>query len=171
MKIMKKLAVMFVLGLSITGTSFAQTTRQPNQKPDRVFKSERHEKQDFKRGKNQRPVLSAEERATRHTEMLSQKLDLNKNQKKKLQALNLKQAQQMQALKQQYAQGRDYKNAAARQERKQIRANWEKEFKRIVNKKQYAQYEAQRKQMQAKRDKHFGKEDRSNLRFRRSMNG
>ncbi|QNF34770.1 hypothetical protein HUW51_19305 [Adhaeribacter swui] len=168
---MKKLAVMFVLGLTLTGTSFAQTIRQPNQKQDKTLKYESHEKQVFKRGKNQRPVLSAEERATRHTEMLSQKLDLSKNQKKKLQALNLKQAQQMQALNQQYAQGGGPKNAATREERKQLRANWEKDFKRIVSKKQYAQYEAQRNQMQAKRGKHFGKEDHSNFRFRKPING
>ncbi|QMU28206.1 hypothetical protein [Adhaeribacter radiodurans] len=169
---MKKLVIMLALGLVITGTSFAQNTPDRPNPSDKSFSPEKdgkRERNKFRRDRDGRSRISLEERAAKHTEMLSQKLDLSKSQKKKLQALNLKQAQELESLHGQFVQGRVWNNKQ-REQRQQIQANWDKDFKHIVGKKQYAKYEAERKQMQANRGKRFGKDD-NNAQFRRPANG
>ena len=166
---MKKLVAMFALGLTIVGTSYAQNAPQRDRKEtqDSRYGQERKEKKDkgsFGRDDDRRSKLTAEQRATRRTEMLSQRLDLSSKQKKKLQELNLQQARQMESLA-----GRnnnaDQRNGNQRQEMKKLRADWEKEFKGIVSKKQYAKYEEDRKQMQAQRANRSNRQGENNTRF------
>jgi periplasmic protein CpxP/Spy len=135
---MKKLIVMLTLGLLVTGSSFAQTAPQKDKK-------QRMEQ----RGKRvQENRKTPEQMAAKRTEMLTKKLDLNKSQQKKLQALNLKQAQEMQAMRAQ--RGEATNRESMRSERKASKARYEAELKDILNKKQYAQYEAHREEMRAR---------------------
>ncbi|ALJ00024.1 DUF4890 domain-containing protein [Rufibacter tibetensis] len=173
---MKKYLVMMALGLAVAGTSYAQTTPQQRGKnPENRSEQRKNDKGEFHRGGEKRAQLSPEERATKRTEMLTQKLDLNSSQKRKLQAINLKHAQQMASFKGQKSQRNQLYggegNDQHRQQMQQLHASWEKEFKDIVSKKQYAQYEEERKQMQANRGNRKGREEGKDTRVRRQQNG
>ncbi|MCC9138984.1 hypothetical protein ACFSKU_08005 [Pontibacter silvestris] len=147
---MKKLVMMLAFGLAIAGTSQAQNGSQGGRDNDRKVEQVKNEK---------RAKLSPEQRAIQRTEKLTQKLDLNKSQQKKLQALNLKHAKQIESI----AHTRE-RNEKQSQQMQKLQASWEKEFKSIVNKKQFANYQEERKQMQANRGKNNGQ-------FRREHNG
>jgi len=170
---MKKLVAMLALGLTIVGTSYAQNVpqRERNTQDSRSGqeRKERKDKGNFDRNSDRRNKLTPEQHATQRTEMLSQQLDLSSKQKRKLQELNLKQAQQMEALTSRNTNS-DKRNNNQRQDMKNLRANWEKEFKSIVSKKQYAKYEEDRKQMQAQRANRSNRQGENNTRFRRPAN-
>jgi len=171
---MKKLVAMFALGLTIVGTSYAQNAPQKDRKETQDSRygqerKERKDKGDFGRNSERRDKLTAEQRATQRTEMLSQQLDLSSKQQKKLQALNLKQARQMETLASRNNNS-DQRNGNQRQEMKSLKASWEKEFKSIVSKKQYAKYQEDRKQMQAQRANRSGRDGENNTRFRKPAN-
>ncbi|MBC3539356.1 DUF4890 domain-containing protein [Rufibacter sediminis] len=167
---MKKLVAMMALGLAVAGTSYAQTTPQQGRNAENRVEQGRRDRGDFRRGDDKRAKVTPEQRATKRTEMLTKKLGLNKSQERKLQELNLKQAQQLESLKGQFAQGKG-RNEQGREQMQRLRADWEKEFKSIVNKKQYAQYEADRKQMQANRANRKGKDGARDHQSRRQQNG
>lgn len=151
---MKKVIVMLTLGVLVAGSSFAQDAPQKENKS----RTEQRKSRDFGRDKK-----SPEERAQLRTERLSQKLDLNSAQTRKLQALNLKQVNEMQAMRAKYKDA-DRRNPKQREEMKALHTKWEAELKDILTKKQYAQYEADRKEMRAHLEKrgeqHKGKEFR-----------
>ena len=170
---MKKLVAMFALGLTIVGTSYAQNVpqRERDTQDSRYGqeRKERKDKGDFGRDDDRRNKLTAAQRATQRTEMLSQRLDLSSKQQKKLQELNLKQARQMESLASRNNNS-DQRNNNQRQEMQKLRASWEKEFKGIVSKKQYAKYEEDRKQMQAQRANRANRQGENNTRSRRPAN-
>ncbi|MCC9136454.1 DUF4890 domain-containing protein [Pontibacter silvestris] len=139
---MKKVIVMLTLGVMVAGSSFAQNAPQKDRKNRTEQRGERGDK----------ARKSPEEIATLRTEKLSKKLDLNNSQTKKLQALNLKQANEMQAMRTKYKDA-DRRNPKQREEMKAVHAKWEAELKDILNKKQYAQYEADRNEMRARWEK------------------
>ncbi|WP_026464247.1 DUF4890 domain-containing protein [Adhaeribacter aquaticus] len=173
---MKKFVAMLAFGLAIAGTTFAQDAPQNDKrnKIDNQGKARWERNQEGRiqgREHQRREKLSPEEHANRRTDMLSQKLDLNNNQKKKLQALNLKHAQQMESMRGQYSNNDNNRNENKKEEMKRLRADWEKEFKGIVSKKQFQKFEEQRKQMQANHGNRFGREGEKENRFRRSNNG
>ncbi|PIQ22686.1 MAG: hypothetical protein COW65_01790 [Cytophagales bacterium CG18_big_fil_WC_8_21_14_2_50_42_9] len=170
---MKKLVAMFALGLSIVGTSYAQNApqRERSETQDSRYgqeHKERNDKDNFGRDDDRQNKLTAEQRAIQRTERLSQQLDLSSKQKKKLQELNLKQARQMESLASRNNSGQ--RNNNQRREMQQLRSSWEKEFKSIVSKKQYAKYEEDRKQMQAQRANRSNRQGENNTHFRRSAN-
>ncbi|WP_439880452.1 hypothetical protein ACSX1A_14995 [Pontibacter sp. MBLB2868] len=135
---MKKIIAILSLGVLMAGTTYAQTTPQK----ERKHRTERKQKQ----------KRSPEEMAAKRTEMLTKKLDLNKSQQKKLLALNLKHAQEKQAMMQaNRGEVRNHENM--RSERQANRARYEAELKDILNKKQYAQYEADKAEMHARHEK------------------
>jgi len=150
---MKKIIAILAFGVLVTGTSFAQNTL-PKEKNNR---SEN-------RVSNRAQRLTPEERAAKRTEMLAQKLDLSAKQKKQLQALNLKQAQEQEAFRSKYSASNDRAlndrnanernqnefNQNQRQERKKMNDRWEAGLKEILNKKQYAKYETERNQAQGR---------------------
>ncbi|KAA3436962.1 DUF4890 domain-containing protein [Rufibacter hautae] len=155
---MKKVVVMLALGLAIAGTSQAQDNPQRGQRAENRTEQGRGNREGRRDGAR-KEKLSPEQHATKRTEMLSQKYDLNNSQKKKLQALNLKHAQQLESFRGQYAQkGERTQRKEQHQQLKSLRADWDKELKDILTKKQYAKYQEDRKQMQANRANRRGKD-------------
>ncbi|TXK45701.1 hypothetical protein FVR03_12190 [Pontibacter qinzhouensis] len=151
---MKKLVVMMMLGLAVAATSQAQNGSQRDNRTEQ----DHYDRGNSRDNQDRKPNVSPEQMATKRTEVLQQKLDLNKSQTKKLQALNLKHAQQVRALRGQFAKGGEKKPKQVEQMQR-LRADWDKEFKKIASKKQYAQYELEKKQMQAsRRGKRIGKQ-------------
>jgi hypothetical protein len=170
---MKKLVAMLALGLTLVGSAYAQDAPQREKRESQKGqygqeRKERKNKDAFGRNAERRDKLTLEQRATKRTEKVSQQLDLNSKQKSKLQELNLKQAQQMEAIATQRTNANNVKGAN-RQEMQSLHANYEKELKSILTKKQYAKYEEDRKQLQAQRRNRSGKEGESNSRTRRPL--
>ncbi|GEO06107.1 hypothetical protein AAE02nite_37710 [Adhaeribacter aerolatus] len=173
---MKKYAAMIALGLAtLAGTANAQQVPQKDNRNNYENRNdqnrgERKQKGEFRRNADRRDNISPEERATRQTEKLSQRLDLSTKQKKKLQALNLKQVQEMESFR-----GRNNqpgtRNQNNREGMKRLHASYDKELKDILNKKQYAKYQEERKQMQAQRENRNNRDGDNNGRFRRGNNG
>jgi hypothetical protein len=126
----------------VTGASFAQNAPQ---------KEKKHRQTEHRQDRDHKERKSPEERATLRTEKLSKRLDLNKSQTKKLQALNLKQAQEMEAMRAQHQNSAD-RSKEQRTDMKAVKARWDAELKDILTKKQYAQYVADRQEMQARHE-------------------
>jgi periplasmic protein CpxP/Spy len=172
---MKKYVAMIALALAFAGTASAQNAPQRENQDNQENqygreRGERKQKGEFRRNAERRDNISPEQRATRRTEKLSQQLDLSSKQKKQLQALNLKQAQQMESLRGQNNQPGE-RNGNRREEMKNLHASYEKELKGILSKKQYAKYQENQKQMQAQRENRSGRDGDNNRRFRRPNNG
>ncbi len=131
---------MLSLGVFMAGAAYAQNAPQKEKKQRTEQRGERMQKQ----------KKSPEEMAAKRTEMLTKKYDLNKSQQKKLEALNLKQAKEKNALHANRGEARNKENM--RSERQASRARYEAELRDILNKKQYAQYEADKAEMKAKHE-------------------
>lgn len=144
---MKKLVAMMAFGMLVAGGAYAQDAPQKEKKQRTEYKAKRVDRTQ---------KMDPEARATKQTEMLSKKLDLSAAQKNELQALNMKRVQEMQALNAKYDKS-DARNEAQRAERKAIQNRWQSDMKKVLNEKQYAQYEADRKEKREKLDK-AGKE-------------
>ncbi|PRY07857.1 hypothetical protein CLV24_12247 [Pontibacter ummariensis] len=129
------------LGVLVVGSSYAQHAPQKERKHRTEHREERGRKHDNDR-------KTPEERAAQRTERLSQRFDLNKSQQRKLQALNLKYAQEMAAKRQDYRRANE--RGKMRRDMRESHAKWEAELKGILNKKQYARYEADRKERYAR---------------------
>lgn len=139
---------MLTAGLLLAGVASAQEATQPERKP-------RYENREDRKGDRER--RSPEEIASRQTEVLDKKLGLSDKQRRKVGEINLKRAQETEALRsrfsgsqQQQQQGRGRK-AGGHQEMKTINERWEAELKDILSKKQYAQYQASRQEMRSRR--------------------
>ena len=137
---MKKILAMLVMGMMMAGTTYAQNAPQKERKQRTEQRGERIQKH----------RKSPEEMAAKRTQKLTQKYDLNKSQQKKLQALNLKHAQEKHALHANRGEARDHRSA--RGEMQASKARYEAELKDILNKKQYAQYEADKAEKRAKHE-------------------
>ncbi|WP_165838211.1 DUF4890 domain-containing protein [Pontibacter arcticus] len=140
---MKKILAMLAMGVLVSGASFAQDAPQ----------KEKGQHTEHRQNKKQRAQKSPEERATKRTEHLVQKLDLNKSQQRKLQALHLKQAQERQQFMAQRGDFKD-KSKADRSKMREIaktrQESYKAELKDILNKKQYAQYEVMQQEQRAR---------------------
>lgn len=131
---------MLAMGALMAGTTYAQEAP----------KKERKHRAEQRGERMQRQKKSPEEMAAKRTEMLTKKYDLNKSQQKKLQALNLKHAQEKHALHANRGEARDHRSA--RGEMQASKARYEAELKDILNKKQYAQYEADKAEKHARHE-------------------
>ncbi|QHL86980.1 hypothetical protein GU926_05825 [Nibribacter ruber] len=138
---MKKLILMLSMGVLVAGSSFAQDGPQKVRKE----RSEHHVRKDGQ----ERVRKSPEERAAKRTEMMAKKYDLNKSQQSKLQALFLKQSNEMAAQRSNRLEATQ-KDPAQRQARKAQHEQYNNELKKILSKKKYAQFEADRKEMKEK---------------------
>ena len=138
---MKKLLLMISMGVLFAGTSFAQDA------PQKVRK-ERSEQRMRKDGQ-ERVRKSPEEKAARRAQLMAKKYDLNKSQQAKLQALFLKQSNEMAAQRSNRLEATQ-KDPAQRQARRAQQKQYNAELKRILTKKQYAQFEADRQERKAK---------------------
>ncbi|MCC9168295.1 DUF4890 domain-containing protein [Pontibacter harenae] len=151
---MKKVIVMLALGVMVAGSSFAQNA------PQKEIKARTEQRADKGARKyKSKDKKSPEERAQLKTDRLSQKLELNKSQTKKLQALNLKHEKEMEAMRGKRSNASD--RGQIRSEMQTRRAKWNDELKDILTKKQYAKYEADQKEMRARmesRRDHQGKD-------------
>ena len=144
---MKKYVAIIALGLAIAGTSQAQNAPQRNNNAKNPYSQNRSESKDnnqYQRNDNRKDEISPEQQASQRTEMLSQKYGLNSKQKKQLHALNLKYAHEIEGPNNSYNQVGE-RNKKQQPEMQRTQANWDKEFKGIVSKKQYAKYEADKK--------------------------
>ena len=144
---MKKYVVMIALGLVIAGTSQAQNVPQRNNNAKNPYSQNRSENKDnnqYQRNDNRKDQIAPEQQASQRTEMLSKKYGLNSKQKKQLQALNLKHAHEIQGPNNPYNQVGE-RSKKQQPEMQRTQANWDKEFKGIVSKKQYAKYESDKK--------------------------
>ncbi|WP_181885148.1 DUF4890 domain-containing protein [Pontibacter diazotrophicus] len=158
---MKKVILMLSLGVLVAGSSIAQQAPQ----------KERNNRTEQRDGKDKRERKSPEERAALRTAKMSEELGLNKSQTKKLQALHLKQANELKEMRAQYKHtGKRNKNQnreemkASREKMQASREKWDAELKDILTKKQYAQYQEQREEMRAqhKERNRDGYKDRTN---------
>ena len=144
---------MLALGVMVAGSSFAQNAPQKERKARTERSADNGTRKDkFKEKK------SPEERAQLKTDRLSQKLDLNKSQTKKLLSLNLKQEKEMQTLRANRSKNSDRNQL--RSEMKDRHEQWNAALKDILSKKQFAQYEADQKEMRARweeKKEHRGK--------------
>lgn len=142
---MKKVILMLSLGVLIAGSSIAQQAPQ----------KEKRNRTEHRDGRDNREHKSPEELAAFRTEKMSKELGLNKKQTRKLQALNLKQANEHEMIRAQYRHAdKGNKNQrremrASRERMRTSREKWDAELKDILTKKQYAQYQEQRKEMRA----------------------
>lgn len=127
---------MLAFGMLVTGSAFAQETTKKEKK-------QRVERTEVRKVRKQK--ADPEERANRQAEMLSKKLALSETQQNQLQELNKKKAQELQALNDKYDRS-DARNEARRAERKAIQDRWQADLKSILSEKQYATYEADRKE-------------------------
>ncbi|MBC5994714.1 DUF4890 domain-containing protein [Pontibacter cellulosilyticus] len=137
---MKKFIAVLSLSVLMAGTTYAQQEPQKERKQRTEQRGERVQKH----------RKSPEEMAAKRTEKLTQKYDLSKSQQRKLQALNLKHAQEKHALHANRGEARNHRSA--RGEMQASRARYEAELKDIMNKKQYAQYEADKAEKRARHD-------------------
>ncbi|MFT2009231.1 DUF4890 domain-containing protein [Pontibacter sp. 13R65] len=148
---MKKIIVMLALGVMVAGGSYAQDAPQAGKKNKTEHRAHKGRKQASK---------APEERAKMRTERMAQKYELNKSQQNKLEALHLKQASEREAMRanrQQASADRE----ATKEAMKANHAQYQAELKKILNNKQYAQYKADRKEMQDRFEKREqGKENR-----------
>ena len=152
---MKKTFMVLALGLLVAGSAVAQQAPQ----------KERKHRTEQRAGKDRRGDRTPEEQAARRTEKMSKELGLNKSQTRKLQALNLKQMQQREAMRAQYKDG-NKRDRGQRQEMKAAREQWNAELKDILTKKQYAQYQEQREQMRAQHKERRGRDGMRNREHR-----
>ena len=135
---MKKIMAVLSLGILVAGSSYAQTVPQKDQQEKRARIEHRAERAE-------RAKKSPEEMAQLKTERMAQKLDLTATQKNQLQALNLRQAEEMKAMRESLKGSED--RTKIREVRKASHDKWQAELKSILTEKQYAQYEADRAQM------------------------
>lgn len=148
---MKKIILALSIGILMASSSFAQSATQQ----EKELRSEH--RQVKKKGDKKSP----EERAAQKTQKLSKQLALNESQEKKLLALNLEQARQMQAQRTNHAKG-DRRSPEQRQEMKASREKWNNGLKDILTNEQYAQYQQQRQEMKAHRkSQHQGNQEHS----------
>jgi hypothetical protein len=87
---MKKIALLFgiVIALGVGNTSYAQKGGKTPKKTEKTDKSDKGEKK-----------MTPEERAAKRTESMKTELGLSEEQAKEVAALNLKHAQEMEALR------------------------------------------------------------------------
>lgn len=140
---MKKLIAALSLGMLVAGGSaYAQTT---------TTKQDRNPRSEMRQGMKDK---SPEEMAQQRTEKMSQKLDLDANQKNQLQALNMRHAQEMKAMRESHKAAADKtpeQKAQMQEARKASHDKWQTELKSILTTEQYAKYETDREQMKGKR--------------------
>jgi periplasmic protein CpxP/Spy len=140
---MKKLIAALSLGMLVAGGSaYAQTT---------TTKQDRKPRSEMRQGMKDK---SPEEMAQQRTERLAQRLDLNATQKNQLQALNMRQAQEMKAMRESHKAAADKtpeQRAQMQEARKAHHDKWQAELKGILTAEQYVKYETDRDQMHQKR--------------------
>ncbi|MDQ4139671.1 MAG: DUF4890 domain-containing protein [Bacteroidota bacterium] len=125
---MKKLIFAFALSLFIVFSSYAQTENKANTEQNSTTR--------------QRATL--EERATRQTKMMVKSLGLTADQETKLQNLNLKRMNEMQALREKFNINGGSQNNSFSKEAKVLRDTYETQLKTILTPEQYTKYLAQR---------------------------
>lgn len=143
---MKKIFTILTFGLLMAGVANAQEEPASGRKP-------RHEHREDWKGDRER--RSPEEIASRQTEVLDKKLGMSNKQRRKVEEISLKRAQETEVLRSRFAgsqqpQGRG-RRAGLHQQMRAINERWEKELKAILTKKQYAQYQDSRQQMRSRR--------------------
>ncbi len=143
---MKKLIAALSLGMLVAGSSaYAQTTtKQQDQKP----------RSEMQGAMKQRAQKSPEELAKMRTDRMAQRLELNDSQKNQLQALNIRQAQEMKAMRESHkatGEKTPEQRAQMQEARKASHEKWQADLKGILSAEQYAKYEADREQMKQKR--------------------
>ncbi|MBD1398543.1 DUF4890 domain-containing protein [Pontibacter sp. JH31] len=138
---MKKLIAVLSIGMLVAGSSYAQTTTpQKDKKP----------RSEYRGAKGDKAQKTPEEKAQMKTDRMAQKLELNASQKNKLQALNLRHAQEMKAMHERYkATGEKTAEDRTRMQeaRKVSHDKWKAELKRILTAEQFAKFEADRDEM------------------------
>jgi periplasmic protein CpxP/Spy len=130
---MKKLVVMFSLGMLVAGSSFGQVAP----KQDRKVRQERSG-QEMTRREGKTP----EERAAKRVEMLTKKYNLTQDQQARLQAVHLKHENEMAAM---HAQRGTEVSQQQKEAMRAKHAQWDSELQSIFTKEQYAQYQADKK--------------------------
>ncbi|KAA9345738.1 DUF4890 domain-containing protein [Adhaeribacter soli] len=145
---MKKLALALVFGALSVGAVSAQTTEKKAK-----VKTERNETKIKREGavagkhnRGNKEMKSPEERADRQTKVMVEKLGLTNDQASRIKELNLRKAQQMQALKAKYGEQRKGMGA----EMQDIKNTWHQDLKNVLSAEQYAKFQAQQEERKAK---------------------
>ncbi len=102
-------------------------------------------------GKRQK--MTAEERATKQTEMMTKQLTLTADQQTKIQAINLKYAQQMDANMQKAKENEVKDREAMKAQMKTQMDAKDAEMKQVLTSDQYKQWEEKKQEMKGKMDK------------------
>jgi periplasmic protein CpxP/Spy len=145
---MKKLIAVLSLGMLVAGSAYAQTTT--TQKDQKARSEQRAAKGD-------RAQKSPEDMAKMRTEKLAQKLDMNASQKNQLQALNMRHAEEMKAMRESYKTTgeKTAEDKAKMKEAKQASHDKRQaELKGILTPQQFAKYEAEKSEMKARHGEH-----------------
>ncbi|MDQ3292625.1 MAG: DUF4890 domain-containing protein [Bacteroidota bacterium] len=142
---MKKVLIAIAFGLFAVSATYAQTDNQAN-----------NEQQSFKRER-----ATPEDRASRQTKMMSKSLGLTADQETKLQALNLKRINDMQAAREKLNNNGGSQNNSFSKEAKTLRDSYETQLKTILTPEQYTKYQSQREEKR-------GGKDHRNMRGRNS---
>ncbi|RYY21271.1 MAG: hypothetical protein EOO36_01220 [Cytophagaceae bacterium] len=126
---MKK-SLLLLAALAVATASFAQAPAPTTQLPThRVQRMGGHQKGDHQ-------AKTPEQRADKHTALLTKKLDLTAAQQPKVRQILLAQAQQAQALKAQYPA--DSQRQARREAMKAGQANYQAQLQGVLNPDQYS---------------------------------
>ncbi|AKQ44919.1 hypothetical protein TH63_03625 [Rufibacter radiotolerans] len=132
---MKKLVVMFSLGMLVAGSSFAQVAP----KQDKKVRQERAGQEVARR-----EAKTPEERAAKRVEMLTMKYNLTLEQQARLKEVHARHENEMAAMHAQRGTGAEV-SQQQKDAMKAKHAQWDAELQNIFTKEQYAQYQADKK--------------------------
>ena len=138
---MKKLALIFAVGLLSLGTVSAQTTQKTKIKTEN--KNGKGNKHAGKHDEGRTP----EERAEMQAQKLTKKYNLSADQTARIRQISLDKATRMEALKTKNKENRQ----ATGVEMKEIKASWEGQLQSILTQDQYAQYVKERDEKMAEK--------------------
>ncbi|GAB3841438.1 hypothetical protein [Hymenobacter jeollabukensis] len=150
------LALILGLAGSFAGNSFAADFGKGKDKDRRELRQDGRKDGDKDHKKGRRDDAQHQQQ---RLDRMAKELDLSKKQQEKVAKIFQDQQQQMQALRGQQQASADRSQRMA--QAKQIHERTDKQLKDVLNKKQYAQFEAKRqermKQMQQRRGQHDGR--------------
>lgn len=152
---MKKLALIFTIGVFSLGAVTAQTTQKTKIKTENKNGKEtvKIEDTDLKHDGKHDERRTPEERAELQAQKLAKKFNLTADQTAKIRQISLDKANRMESLKAKNKENRQATGA----EMKEIKSNWETELKGVLTQDQYAQFVKERdEKMDQRKEKRSG---------------
>ena len=147
---MKRISLLVVMFLMISGITFAQE-RGGGERPSRTAP------QGGQGNRGDRAQMTPEQRVQRQTQQLVEELKLNKDQEKKVGAINKKYMAGQPADWSRMRDASDEERAKMREERNKVQAEKDKEIKAVLTAEQIKLYDAaQKKRAESRRNGQWG---------------